>query len=421
MQASLTGEVSVESLKPFMQAGASVYELMDEIEQRRFLHQNLSSASSTASTAACATLPLTEQQAALCTWNAFALQTLGDALLRPAELLSAPEVFLPAVTAEQARRYFTGVTGWLRDAHLSYADATYQPTEPLPSRLPAWVSADSFPAAHLAALLEALSSLSTRLNAAALDFEQKASFLGFGPVRDELLGRVEAAEAQARYARDLYHPPLGLEALQTVQDMVQRAIEEVYLTGQVLYMPALLPRVRQQEQSAASAANTATPRVDAKARPSSAGERAAKPASEQSTLRWKSEPWCISDPRIAALIKSDPKLRVALQEMWQQLKRPHRAYEEYRLLLAAFERDDLQYAVDSRREPLGHDHEPPYGAVYVVVKDCTLLGQCLKAGQIVMMSRGPGRGGREFRMVVGEFEAAAGVEYEDVSGPEDSL
>ncbi len=74
LRAALSGEQNAETLYAYQRAGATVHDLLDAAERRRF---DLA-ASGTSPFA----MPSQVGLELVCIWNAFALQTLGDRMLK---------------------------------------------------------------------------------------------------------------------------------------------------------------------------------------------------------------------------------------------------------------------------------------------------------------------------------------------------
>lgn len=88
----------------------------------------------------------------LCTWNAYALQTLGESFM-DADYAAVPRTvgYLPPVTAEQAARFLGEVEYSSAAAHRGPADPGFDITadQAVPARLPAWAEVEPCPVPHL--------------------------------------------------------------------------------------------------------------------------------------------------------------------------------------------------------------------------------------------------------------------------------
>lgn len=95
------------------------------------------------------TMPPAKQAELLCTWNAFVLQTLGNAFL-DADYRDNPATvgFVPPITADQVLRFYTPVEGWLTRAQQAHADPNFRLDVAVPADVPAWSEVEPFPNSH---------------------------------------------------------------------------------------------------------------------------------------------------------------------------------------------------------------------------------------------------------------------------------
>lgn len=109
----------------------------------------------------------------LATWNAFALQTLGDHLI-DADYEADPGTvgYLPRVTYEQAARFLGEVEQWSGLARRAAADPNFDLSSAtvLPAALPRWVEVEPCPEPHLRAMIAAAHAMRDRVEAARADF-----------------------------------------------------------------------------------------------------------------------------------------------------------------------------------------------------------------------------------------------------------
>ncbi len=75
----------------------------------------------------------------LCSWNAFALQTLGDAFLQ-ADYTADPKTvgFVPRVTERQVLALYSEVEPWVSREHQSQSNPEYRFDVMVPALLPPW-------------------------------------------------------------------------------------------------------------------------------------------------------------------------------------------------------------------------------------------------------------------------------------------
>jgi hypothetical protein len=113
--AFVKGEVNTNLLEAFRRAGATIHEQLDRAEKTRFELKSDGQNAWTANNAS--------QLELLCTWNAFALQTLGDEFL-DSDYAADPSTigFVPQITAEQAQGFYDQVERWLSRARQAGSD-----------------------------------------------------------------------------------------------------------------------------------------------------------------------------------------------------------------------------------------------------------------------------------------------------------
>jgi len=167
VRATLRGEVLADTLEAYRRAGATVTDLFLEAEQRRSVL--------TAEGTDLWSAPSGTQALLLCTWNAFALQTLGDALLE-ADYAADPKTvgFVPPVTAEQALAFYAEVAPWLTRARQAQADEGFRLDVHVPAELPEGAETDPCPREHLLAMMAAMATLREHAELAVADAQRSA-------------------------------------------------------------------------------------------------------------------------------------------------------------------------------------------------------------------------------------------------------
>lgn len=330
--ARLHGEVAAHALESYRRAGLHVYELADRLQEA--LAELLVERDEESST----------RLALLCGWNALALQTIGDHLLA-ADYERSPRTvgFVPPALAAEALGHYGPVAGWLSRAQQALHNEHYELDVATPAVLPRWVSldADVEGGAYLAGLRSALARLEAhadRWSAAAGAIEDGGNR---GDRERRALGIIRQVRAEAGAASD-YAAGLGAGtsvagAAAEVEAQVKLALERLFLYGQLVADPSL------------ALAPLPKPSVRAK-------------AGEALRLRAPGEPgfdpWCLTDPRRAALLKLQPSARLAIRELWDRDPEPART-----LALKA----DIDTAVVRNRAGygVGHFHACPWSAIYV--------------------------------------------------------
>ena len=119
-------------LEAFRRAGSGVYDLADEVEEKRRL-LCLAGRSPWQ-------FPLSFQTELLCSWNALVFQSLGDRLLLD-DYRHDPSTVgtVPSATFEQAELFYSHVRGWLVGARLAGASEGFRLRTPVPATLGGWV------------------------------------------------------------------------------------------------------------------------------------------------------------------------------------------------------------------------------------------------------------------------------------------
>lgn len=225
----LRGEVSAAALEAYRRASSLVYELMDDVERRRHDY-------GTAGTDAWSVPPAVRAER-VCAWNAFVLQSLGDAIV-DADFRESPATagYVPHETAEQVFRFYGGVEGWLNLAHQARANPAFRLKVGVPAPLPGWHPV--IPRTHLRGLLVAMGSMESHASAA------MASLTSPEPVHRAWKGQLviiaqahASAQTTARYADELCGAELPAEVHSRAEPHVKRAIERLHRVGQLAADP----------------------------------------------------------------------------------------------------------------------------------------------------------------------------------------
>ena len=231
--AKLQGEVPAAELEAFRRASAPVLELLEQVERRR-LECSIDGLDPW-------TVPPATRAAFLCAWNAFVLQTLGDAFLN-ADYRAEPRTphFVPPVTAQQVLRFYEPVEGWVNRGGQAQANPDYRLAVDVPTAVPAWVPVDPFPPAHLDGLLHAIRAVRDH---AALAMEFLPATRPAEPEKQMHLNRIRqlyaSAQARARYAEDLCGTDPVPEVREHAAKHARAAIAQLFLLGQLVADPRL--------------------------------------------------------------------------------------------------------------------------------------------------------------------------------------
>lgn len=129
--AIVQGEVSAEMLDAYRRASNSIHDLLHQVESQR-LDRKIQGLNPW-------TVPPALQAQLLCTWNAFALQTLGNEFLE-ADYQANPATvgYVPPKTVEQVLAFYTQVEGWLSRVRQAQSNPNYVLDVRIPAELPSW-------------------------------------------------------------------------------------------------------------------------------------------------------------------------------------------------------------------------------------------------------------------------------------------
>ena len=389
--AATQGEVSAELLEAYRRAGSAIHRQLDHAEKRRL---DLKLAGKSPWEAG-----RHEQLELLCTWNAFALQTLGDKML-DADYAEQPATayFVPRVTFDQVQAYYGQVEGWLGRARAAEGNPQYGVDVSLPASLPSWSPVEPCPRPHLGGMLAALKAMRLHATAALHVFEGE----GTPKERQADLARLRQlfgeAEAKTEYAERLYAPNATAELHERVEEHAKNAVELYYRLGQLLSMPSLLGR---NVEIGRPQGNMAKGRLPLPTEPGF-------------------DPWVMTDPEHKANLQQDAQARRAIEEMWRFDPAPERTLALYGEIEAARARGDVAYATSARGQRIGHFFCTPYAPIYVARRTVVIGGQRLgTAQQFTLEAATEGvRVGYAFKrgLVTGNFKAAE-LDYCDPDAP----
>lgn len=339
----IQGEVSANTLEAYRRASLAVFDLLDQAEQERL-------------TAAAEglnpwTMPSAKQAELACSWNAFVLQTLGNAFL-DADYRDNPKTkgFVPPITADQVLRFYTPVEGWITRAQSAHANPNYRLDVSVPSDIPTWSEVEPCPNSHLHGMLDAMrairdhaqAAMNVLENAKELTKEQEAQ-------RGQIRELFAAASSKARYADDMHRQNPSREVHETIEGYLKTAIEQFYLLGQLVAMP-----------QAAKSTTTEPPKYTVPK----------LPLPGQSGF----DKWCLTSLLARKAYGSDREAQKALETLWKLDPDPAKTLAIKAEIDAAYTRGDITYATDRFGQPIGYFFCSPWGPIYSVVRPVTLGG-----------------------------------------------
>ena len=351
LAAALHGEICADTVEAYRRAGARAYE--DVLDADKVRQDMLTSGANL-----WAATPAQRSQL-VSTWNAFALQSLGEAYI-DADYLAEPGTrgYLPRVTAEQAANFLGQVEHWSSCTRQAAADPGFDllSREHLPAPLPRWVLVDPCPPAHLDAMLAAGRALRDRLQTAIADFEGSAGPAGHQKAAAALAGMAAEADSALDYAASLYTPGAGQPVHEAAEASLRRSIESYYRLGQLLAAPELLDR---PEAAAMTVTGKWLPSV---------GDPGF-------------DPWVLTDPASRQTWKQDPDARRAIQNLWRCDPDPVATLSVQAEIDAAAQAGAIVAGATAAGRRIGNYFCCPWSAIYVVRQPVVIGGEHLRPGE----------------------------------------
>ena len=233
--AALRGWVRIDAAYAYRRAGGVVYE---ELMLAEGIRQQLLLAGQDLRTA-----PPGIRSQLICTWNAFALQSLGEAFLdgAPAAAATLPG-YLPRITVAQATVFLAEVAYWSSQTRRAGVDAGYDITaqRPIPAPLPSWIESRPCPREHVRAMLDAGAAMLDKTEAALADFHRAEANAGHDGDASVLAGMAADADAALAYAAAMFTPDARQPVHEALEESVRHAVESYFRLGQLMAAPALL-------------------------------------------------------------------------------------------------------------------------------------------------------------------------------------
>ncbi len=350
--AFVKGEVNTNLLEAFRRAGATIHEQLDRAEKTRFELKADGQNAWTADTAA--------QLELLCTWNAFALQTLGDEFL-DSDYAADPSTvgFVPKITAEQSQSFYDQVERWLSRARQAGSNSSYQIDVDLPATLPPWSEVEPCPRPHLEALMGALKAIRPRLEALFANFEKDGTPTEHQKTLEYLRQLLAEANTKADYVDRLYQPKASQELHERIEEHVQKALEIYYTIGQCLAMPELAKHPKSSK----------SPHL---APPSKLPALPNQPGFDM---------WIMTDPNAVNTLKRDARAVIVMKEMWHYNPDPKKTLEIWTEIENARKRGDIDYAHYPNGSRVGHYFCTPWAPIYVAKRPIKIAGERLGTSQ----------------------------------------
>lgn len=350
VRAFARGERDAETLYAYRRAGAGLHPMLDAAERRR-LDLTLSHTSPFA-------MPQGIGLELACAWNAFALQTLADQLLRADEAADPGTVgFVPPVTFDQAEAYYRDVQRWLAHAtQAAHDDSFTLPPGTLPAKLPDWSPVEPCPRPHLEAMLAALAAMRLHVEAALHHVEQAT------PETDarrlaRLSGQVQEALVKARYAADMAMPNASDVLHEQIETHAKQAIESLYRAGQILGNPQLLEPTPSSTVPALSSRHAVLP---------------GQP---------EFDPWLMTAPDSVDSLKRNAEATRVIEEMWALDPDPATTLALWAELQKAVKLGSAKIAQLPNSTPVGFYFCTPYCAIYEATRPVVINDTPIPTGQ----------------------------------------
>jgi len=379
----LRGEVPAAELEGLRAAGRGVYQLYLEAEQLQVELAGARTHPFLASTG--------QRTQLLCTWNAYVLQVLGEALIDGDYHTSPITVgYLPPVTFEQAWACFVQVEPWQARSRRAADDPSYDLADDveLPVPLPAWIVVEDYPRNYLAALAHAAAEVGAHA-AVAL-----GAVLAAGRPPEGQATRLTAVQGMVATANSAVASVLPLlqssdggdELHELVATRLQDALQQYFEVGQRLRMDARDP-----------------------ARTRSAGPvRLPGPAEPGFDM------WCLTAPEVATRLGADRKAQQALARLWRLDPDPRQTLALQARLLAAVHDGKVRRALDDEGSPASM-HACPWSPVYEVARTVRLAGRRLRPltqfALEVSVGQAEATGTFVRRVVTGPFSGTSRLRY----------
>jgi hypothetical protein len=307
LRAALKGERRADVLDTMRQAGGAVYEELAYAErtreQLRLDGGDLWEA------------PIAVSGHLLATWNAFALQTLGQGLLDADHAIGAAGTagYLPSVTFDQAWWWLSTAATWLSQARQVRANPDYD----LRSRYtlpvdPPSVDVKPCPDSHLEAILAAITPLREHAGLALFDLEKSGSPDTHTAAINWLRQLAAEADTAGEYAEGLHRyataPNRPLQSY--LEYHLKRAMVLWFHLGQLAAMPVLIRAYQRKAEAKPSPPPRPQPVVPI----------APAPVPDRHGF----DPWCLTDPRGRQMRERDPRAWKAISDMWAADPDPRR-------------------------------------------------------------------------------------------------
>lgn len=360
--AGLHGEVPAEYVEALRRVGTPVHDL---IERANVLLQRPG------------ILPWdaerSSQLVSALAWNAYVLQTLGEALM-DADYGAKPETagYLPPPTVDQVAALLHQVGDWLSRAQQASSNPHYRPDVLLPAELPDWREADLSRPIHVAGMMNALAIIGRRADSAVWRLDERSMpadrHWTLGLVRQ----RQAAAESAAQRAERLWTGPGRASVAGQVGKHAKKALDDYYLLGQMLAMPDLADFFQLRQAGGARPS-----RVRMLALPTEQGF----------------DPWCLTDPLARPSLRQDPAAERQILDLWRADPSPRATLVIQAQIEIANDHGDIA------RASFHHYDRCPWGAIYRVMRPVVIGGRPLRQLQeftYEVSAEGLARGG-EFR------------------------
>lgn len=394
--ALVQGQVPSETLEAYRRVGNLVYDALHQLEAQRL---DLKIQGLNAWTA-----PTATQLHALCVWNAFVLQTLGDEYLDADYRADPPTVgFVPPNTAAQIYAFYGQVEGWLSRAHQARSTPTYRLDLGIPAALPNWNNIKPYPRTHLIGMMAAIRLLRAQVDVIMTAFEVEGlATEQLNQVR-QLRQLLAETASRADYVEQLWEPKIPEPLHERLEEYAQEVLERYYQFGQMLAMPQLIeqglqPRTPKPTESSQTPSTPKVPEPEVIYRLPLPGEEGF-------------DPWCLTDPSTRAHWQQSSAARTSIREVWAADPRPDKTLAVQAEINLALDQGTVDYATDASGKRVGYFYRCPWAPIYVAKASIVIGGQTLHSLQEFTYDVTITEGSFKRGILVGNFRATPEVRY----------
>jgi hypothetical protein len=336
------GDVSAEMLETYRRAGEPAY--------REFERAAAPRADAVTRRAGLSAVSRRQAGQVLCAWNAYVLQTLGEALLAVGRTAAAGgRGLVPPPIAGPVLACFGQVGPWMDRARRAAAEPGYRVEEELdlPADLPLPERAEPWSSPGLRAMAVAARQIGTHAEVAVAEVAADD-----GRDVSRLTGWLATASTAMEHAGRLLDAGPDQAVHRVIEDQLRRALETYYRLGQLAVMRAL-PDGR-LDRILGAGGPLDLEEIDV---------------------------WYLTDPRSRGRWRVDPRARRSVAALWEADPDPGATVRIQTEIDVALRAGYLGYATGPSDQQLGHYFRSPWPAVYEVRRRVVIGGVPLRPMQ----------------------------------------